>query len=123
MAYIPSIRRNLISVPILDRLGYSFIFGTEKVKLYRDSLLIGNRILCGSLYILELFVLPYVSTTLSVNTISGSKHLRLNEKSSTLWYKHLGHISRQRIERLIKDEILLDLDFSDFNTCVYCIKS
>ena len=26
------------------------------------------------------------------------------------------------MERLIKDEILLDLDFSDFDTCVDCIK-
>ena len=42
VAFIPSIRRNLISVPILDRLGYSFIFGTGKFKLYQDSLLIGN---------------------------------------------------------------------------------
>ena len=26
VAYIPSIKRNLISVPTLDRLGYNFIF-------------------------------------------------------------------------------------------------
>ena len=68
MAYIPSIRRNLISISILDRLGYSFLFGTGKVKFYRDSLLIGTGVLCGSLYILELSALPYVSTTLTVNT-------------------------------------------------------
>ena len=42
VAYIPSIRRNLILVPILDRLGYNFIFRTRKVNLYQDSLLIGN---------------------------------------------------------------------------------
>ena len=34
----------------------------------------------------------------------------------------MGHISRQRIERLIKDEILSDIDFSYFDTCVDCIK-
>ena len=34
VGYIPSIQRILISVPILDRLGYSFLFGTGKVKLY-----------------------------------------------------------------------------------------
>ena len=34
VAYVPSIRRNLIYVPILDRLGYSFPFGSGKVKLY-----------------------------------------------------------------------------------------
>ena len=84
MAYIPSIRKILISVPILDRLGYSFILGTIKVNLYQDSLLIGTRVLCGSLYILELSALPFVYTTLTVIIVSSSKRLRLNEKSSTL---------------------------------------
>ena len=57
MAYIPSIMRNLISVSILDRLGYSFLFGTGKVKLYQDSLLISTEVLCGNLDILDLSVL------------------------------------------------------------------
>ena len=49
VAYITSTRRNLISVPIFDRLGYSFLFGTRKVKLYQDSLLIGTGVLCGNI--------------------------------------------------------------------------
>ena len=32
MAYIHSIKRNLISVLILDRLGYSFLFKLEKLN-------------------------------------------------------------------------------------------
>jgi hypothetical protein len=34
----------------------------------------------------------------------------------------LGHISRERLERLVKDEILPNLDFTDFGMCVDCIK-
>ena len=90
--------------------------------MYQDSLLISTGVLCENLYRLELFVLPYISTTLTINTTSSSKHLRLNEISYILWHKRLSHISRQRMERLIKDGILLDLDFSDFDTCLYCIK-
>ena len=122
VAYIPSIRRNMILVPILDMLGYSFLFGTLKVKMYHDSLLIGTRVLCGSLYRLELSALPLFSATLTVNIASSSKRLRLNEKSSNLWHKRLGYISRQRIKRSIKYEILPDIDFSNFDTCVDCIK-
>ena len=73
VVYIPSIMRNLISIHILDRLGYNFLFGTRKVKLYQYSLLIGIGILCGNLYRLELYVLSYVSTTLTLNTASSSK--------------------------------------------------
>ena len=36
--------------------------------------------------------------------------------------KKLGHISRERLERLVKDEILPNLDFTDLGVCVYCIK-
>ena len=39
----------MISIPILDRLEYGYLFGTRKVKLYRDLLLIGTGVLCGSL--------------------------------------------------------------------------
>ena len=84
----------LISVLILDRLGYSFLFGNGKVKLYQYSLLISTGVPCGNLYRLVLSALPYVSTTLTVNTASSSKRLRLNEKSYTLWHKRLGHIFR-----------------------------
>ena len=42
--------------------------------------------------------------------------------SSIIWHKRLGHISKQRIKRLIKYEIFPDLDFSYFDTCVDCIK-
>ena len=42
---------------------------------------------------MELFVLPYVSITLTVKAVSLTKHLRLNE-IYTLWHKHLDHISR-----------------------------
>ena len=34
----------------------------------------------------------------------------------------MGHISRQIIEKLSKDEIILDLDFTFFDTYVDCIK-
>ena len=56
MVDISSIRRNLISLPILDGLGCSFLFGSRKVKLYLDSLFIGNRKLCGGFYRLKLLL-------------------------------------------------------------------
>ena len=39
-----------------------------------------------------------------------------------LWHKHLGHISQERMTRLVKDEVLPNLDFSDFEKCIECIK-
>ena len=63
------------------------------------------------------------NTNLIMNaTIIGSKRKLNNEKSSMLWHKHMGHISKQRIERLITQGILDSLDMSDFDICVDCIK-
>ena len=73
VAYIPSIKRNLISVSILDRLGYSLLFGTGKLNLYRDSILIGNGTLCGNLYKLDLHDVASIASSSSLNTVVGSK--------------------------------------------------
>ncbi|KAF7839432.1 Retrovirus-related Pol polyprotein from transposon TNT 1-94 [Senna tora] len=44
------------------------------------------------------------------------------DKSFLLWHKRLGHISKERVDRLIKDQILPSLDYSDMGTCVDCAK-
>ncbi|KAL3498928.1 hypothetical protein ACH5RR_041660 [Cinchona calisaya] len=46
----------------------------------------------------------------------------MNENSSILWHRRLGHISIQRIKRLVDDGVLSTLDFTNFETCVACIK-
>ena len=38
------------------------------------------------------------------------------------WHRRLGHISIKRIKRLVNEGVLNTLDFSDFETCVDCIK-
>ena len=45
-----------------------------------------------------------------------------SETSAKLWHYRLSHISRGRIERLIKENILHPLDFSDVEYCIDCIK-
>ena len=42
----------------------------------------------------------------------------MHEQFAFSWHKRLGHISRERMERLLKNEILSDLDFMDLNICV-----
>ena len=81
-----------------------------------------NKTLCGNLYELDLNDVVIVASSSSLNTIVGFKCGRSDIRSSMLWHKHLGHISRNRIERLVKDGVLQDLDFSNFTTCVDCIK-
>jgi hypothetical protein len=53
---------------------------------------------------------------------SKNNRKRIDDVSSKLCHRRLGHISRGRIERLVKESILLLLDFSDFEQCIDCIK-
>ena len=53
---------------------------------------------------------------------TGTKCNIINENSLKLWHRRLGHISIDRIKRLVNDGVLQTLDFTDFGTCVGCIK-
>jgi hypothetical protein len=62
------------------------------------------------------------SVSSSCNNVR-SECKRCNEKiSAKLWHCRLGHISRGRIERLIKEVILHPLDFADTKYCIDCNK-
>ncbi|KAJ9535448.1 hypothetical protein OSB04_un001427, partial [Centaurea solstitialis] len=115
---VPSFRRNLISVSCLDKFGYSCLLGNNKVGFYLNSNLVGTGSLNDKLYMLETValdneVLHYVA--------KGNKR-KLNEDSAILWHKRLGHISKQRIQRLINERILNSIDLTNFQVCVECIK-
>ncbi|KAJ9544451.1 hypothetical protein OSB04_024158 [Centaurea solstitialis] len=47
---------------------------------------------------------------------------KINEDSAIMWHKHLGHISKQRIQRLVDERILNWIDLTNFQVCVECIK-
>ena len=49
------------------------------------------------------------------------KRCVVNENSSTLWHRRLGHISIEK--RLVNDRVLNTLDFTNFEICVNYIKS
>ena len=51
-----------------------------------------------------------------------SKRKRVHDVLSKLWHCRLGHISRRRIDRLVKKSILPPLEFLDVEQCIDCIK-
>jgi hypothetical protein len=59
----------------------------------------------------------------SSSTNVSSKRKRCDDATLIkLWHYHLGDISRGRIETLIKNDILIPLDFSNSDYCIDCIK-
>jgi len=46
---VPSFQRNLISISSLDKFGFSFSFGNNKVSLYQNSNMVGSSSLIDNL--------------------------------------------------------------------------
>jgi len=113
--------RNLVSLSKLDVVGYFFKFGNGYFSLYKRTCLIGSDTLYDSLYKLNLDNL-YVETPMISHHNVGTKRSLVNECSAFLWHKRLRNISKEMMERLVKNEILPNLDFTDLNVCTDCIK-
>ena len=57
-----------------------------------------------------------------MHVTAGFKRCVMNGESSLLWHRRLGHISIERIKKLVNDGVHSTLDFADFETRVNCIK-
>jgi len=84
-----------------------------------DIVRTGSLLVNDNLYLLD----TVASYGESFNTeLCGTKHRIDNTNSGALWHKFLGHISKNKIERLVSNEILDSIDFTSFDVCVECIK-
>jgi len=109
----------LISVSRLVPFGYSFKFKDTLFELFYNLECVRNGILSDGLYRINLQI---ESIYCSMHVQTGTKRCNVNKDSSKLWHRRLGHISIERIKRLVKDEVLSTLDFTNFKTYANCIK-
>jgi hypothetical protein len=105
--YVPSLRRNLISVSKLDDDGIDCHFGNGKCKILVDNKCVGLAFRQDKLYLLSLNENANNVCDENMNDSSSAnvtkKRKRIDDVSSKLWHYRLGHISRGRIEWLIKE--------------------
>jgi hypothetical protein len=123
--YVLSLHKNLISVSRLDKDHYGCYFGHGKCAIGFNNAYVGVALLHNELYLLSLcekvYSLCQVNEHVSVLDKEQKKRKRTHD-SSKLWHCFLGHISRGRIESLVKNEILPLLEFSGIEQCIDCIK-
>jgi len=118
---VPSFRRYLVSISYLDKFGYLGSFGNNVFRLSFNSDIVGTASLLinDNLYLLD----TVASYGESINAkLCGIERRIDNTNSGALWHKCLGHISKNRIERLVLNGILDSIDFTSFDICVECIK-
>jgi hypothetical protein len=124
--YVPCLQMNLISVSCLDKDGYTCLFGDGRCLIECNDTVISIAFRRNDLYLISLreSVNSVCDNNANVfsSTIVNRKRKRTQDASSKLWHCRLGHISRGRIERLVKNKILPPLEFSNLEQCIECIK-
>jgi hypothetical protein len=103
--YVPSLHRKLISVSRLDKDSYEYYFGHGKCAIWFNNAYMGVALLHKELYLLSLREKVYFVCQVNEHVFVSDKEQKKrkrNHDSSKLWHCRLGHISRGRIERLLK---------------------
>ena len=104
----------LLTLEIILSSKFLIVFKT----LISQSLL--KIVLSYGLHGMNLASIDIYATSYNVEKVVAKRPL-IKEQSFILWHKRLGHISKERVERLIRNNILPTLDFSDLETCIdYC---
>ena len=96
--YVPSLRRNIISVSWLDDDGYDCHFGNGQCKIMFNHKCVGLAFRQDKLYLLSLYENINVVSTENENASSSmnvtNKRKIVHDVSSKLCHCCLGHISR-----------------------------
>ena len=118
--YVPSFSRNLISISRLVPLGFSFNFTDSSFNLSNKSKVVGYGTLSDGLFHIQLH---NDVTYNSMHVTTRLKRCVINEEPSMLWHRRLGHISIERVKKLVNDVVLSTLDFAYFETCVIALRA
>ena len=121
--FIPSFRRNLISISSLFEQSIQVSFNNNSVIIFRSGLNICTGFIDSGLYMIR----PKSNSLLNTEMfrVEQPKHKRQkisHDNDTYLWHLRLGHINLNRIERLVKDGPLKELKVSSLPVCKSCLE-
>ncbi|GJS63265.1 zinc finger, CCHC-type containing protein [Tanacetum coccineum] len=100
--YVPKLRKNLISGPVLNKCGYTQVYESDKYILSKSSMFVGFGYYDNRMFMLDLNKVPddsgsiYMSSSTVVNSL--------------LWHARLGHVHYKRMLEMSKDDLIPTID-------------
>ncbi|GJV62248.1 zinc finger, CCHC-type containing protein [Tanacetum coccineum] len=100
--YVPKLRKNLISGPVLNKCGYKQVYESDKYILSKSGVFVGFGYYNNGLFMLNLNKIlddsdpVYMSSSTFVN--------------SSLWHAHLGYVHYKRMLKMSKDDLIPVID-------------
>ena len=105
--HVPDLKKNLISLGVLDSNGYKFTGQNGVLKVSKGALVVMKAEKVGNLYRLK------GSTQVSEAAIVSDKA----EEGSRLWHQRLGHMSEKGLQVLMNRKLLPDLKSLKLDFC------
>lgn len=109
--YVPNLKRNLVSLGILEDEGYTCKSDNKILKIMKGSLVVMKGPKRNGLYYLE------GETVISPD----SDALTVNENKSSLWHNRMGHIGNKGLKSLYNQKLLGKDDIEPMNFCETCV--
>ncbi|GJS31833.1 zinc finger, CCHC-type containing protein [Tanacetum coccineum] len=100
--YVPKLRKNLVSGPMLNKCGYKQVYESDKYILSKSGVFVGFEYYNNGMFMLNLNKVPddsdsvYMSSSTIVN--------------SSLWHARLGHVHYKRMLEMSKDDLIPAID-------------
>nr|GEX33641.1 zinc finger, CCHC-type [Tanacetum cinerariifolium] len=100
--YVPKLRKNLVSGPVLIKCGYKQVYESDKYILLKSDMFVGFGYYNNGMFMLNLNKVlddsdsVYMSSSTVVN--------------SSLWHARLGHVHYKRMLEMSKDDLIPAID-------------
>jgi hypothetical protein len=107
--YVPEVRKNLISVPLLNKYGFKSVFEGDKFILSKGGMFVGKGYLCDNMF--------------KCNVVNNNNNNAMVSayivESCDLWHMRLGHVNFRKLDDMMKSNLIPNFDKTS-NSCTVC---
>lgn len=100
--HVPTMRANLISVALWDKVGMKVSIESNKIILTKNNIFVGKVNCNHELYVLNIINDNIVASTYMIESIS-------------LWHTRVGHINNKYIKNMKSLGLISNLESSNFD--------
>ncbi|GKC80006.1 zinc finger, CCHC-type containing protein [Tanacetum coccineum] len=111
--YVPKLRKNLISGPVLNKCGYKQVYESDKYILSKCGVFVGFGYYNNGMFMLNLNKVPDDSDSVYMSSSS-------TVVNSSLWHARLGHVHYKRMLEMSKDDLIPAIDENP-EKCTTCM--
>ncbi|GJU61309.1 zinc finger, CCHC-type containing protein [Tanacetum coccineum] len=111
--YVPKLRKNLVSGPVLNKCGYKQVYESDKYILSKCGVFVGFGYYNNGMFMLNLNKVPDDLDSIYMSSSS-------TVVNSSLWHARLGHVHYKRMLEMSKDDLIPAIDENP-EKCTTCM--